>query len=380
MTEINHVGHIPPNQHLFYFDPSKDLPCRLLFANEKGVCLVRFLFNHLCLDFTSTEMIIEELFRSNDPMVQDNYSNTDVAILVEKKLQEDREKLREFWKRFTPNEQLPSMNWDKQNLELDPTCFDYTKVCVEADTVNNLKFFLRSHNIRLFDFITSLYQILFHVILKQNVICMFTDVDMRIHFPELDKTVGKFTQAVPLIIKIDENFKVIEFIKRNKELHLRVMEHSLLPIGEILELNGQSNLNQAAVFAHSIIMGDKSQRKILQKSKENAITVKRIVTGDYTHETGFFVYYDIEGTGNSVELELFYSTKSLDKHRSLILLKALTTFITAAVNNPNMRIKELGHLIKDGFNIRALLEEGTSVGDNRTDTDSGGKNKSFWTK
>ncbi|CAC5419851.1 Probable polyketide synthase 1 [Mytilus coruscus] len=358
-TEINHVEHLPPNRKLFYFDPEKDLPCRLLFAYENDFCLIRFVFSHLCIDFTSAEMILQDFLRSEESMLQDPSSSTDVAILVEGKRQKVNVKLEEFWKWYTPDKP-PSMNINKSCTDLDPQCFDFTKVTVDPETVFNLKSFLTSHNIRLFDFTTSLFQLLLHTILKQDVISIFTDIDMRIHFPQLDRKVGKFTMSVPLFTTIDKNLSVLEYIKRGKDLNIRVLEYSLLPFEEILELTG---LNITDTFAHSIIMEDKSQWKLLQENEQYDIRVKRILTGDYNHEFGLLVWYDIEDNGNLLELELSYNTKAVDKPFSLLLLKDLRTFITSAIKTPNMKIKELHLLIKDDcqMDLQPVPEETTSI-------------------
>ncbi|CAC5378734.1 unnamed protein product [Mytilus coruscus] len=179
---------------------------------------------------------------------------------------------------------------------------------------------MNKENVKLFDILTSLYQLLLSLELQTDLITLFATVDMRVHFPELLETVCRFTNPVLLFAKINRDKSFLSFLKSNKMSILGAIESSLLPHDTIMKL--LNNLSPADVIRHQLVMTNvRDMRDFQDHESMNEVKIKRISAGAYYNETTLYVWNDMEN--NHLEIELAHSTLVVENSHARHILSIL---------------------------------------------------------
>ncbi|XP_063446687.1 phenolphthiocerol/phthiocerol polyketide synthase subunit C-like [Mytilus trossulus] len=342
LKALDHVNKIPSDIKPYLFDPSKELPLRIIFARNANKCIVRLVFNHLSFDLTSIMIVVRSILDIDQSESSDgNYSLDNVAVLYEQKFQPQKDELIRFWKHQTPAVILPMSFKGRSGIDLNPKQFDFTKITVDQDIALELTKCLKKQNVKLFVFVVSLYQILLSTELKIKTVSLFGTVDMRIHFPELKETICGFTNHVPFYANVDHSVNLSFFLGENKRTIASAIENSLLPCDKIVEF--LTNIKPEDVFRHLIIMESIKDFGESQKIT-NDVTIKRICTGNYNKETVLLVWHDLEK--GQLDFELGYSTLMLDETRARHILNMLYQFVQHVIKHPDCTTGSLINLTK----------------------------------
>ncbi|CAG2200668.1 unnamed protein product [Mytilus edulis] len=136
-------------------------------------------------------------------------------------------------------------------IDLNPKHFDFAQITVDQDISLELTKFMKKRNLKLFDVVVSLYQILLSVDLKIKTVFPFGTVDMRKKIPDLKETICGFTNHVSFYTNVDHTVH-LSFLGKNKRTITSAIENSLLPFDNIVEF--LTNIKPEDVFRHLIIM------------------------------------------------------------------------------------------------------------------------------
>ncbi|CAC5426739.1 Narbonolide/10-deoxymethynolide synthase PikA1, modules 1 and 2 [Mytilus coruscus] len=339
MKALDHDNIVPSDIQPYLFDPSKELPLRIMFARNANKGLVRLVFNHLSFDLTSIMILI----RSIPDIVQSKSSDghptleKDVAVLYEQKFQSRKDELIRFWKHQTPAVLYPMSFKGSSRVDWNLKHFDFIKVTADKDIALALTKFMKKQNVKLFDIVVSLYQILLSAELKIKTVSLSGTVDMRIHFQDLKETVCQFINRVPFYANVDHTVNFSSFLGNNKRTIASAIENSLLPFDNIVEF--LTKIKPEDVFRHQIIMESIQDLGEYQKIT-NDVTIKRICTGNY-NETVLLVWHDLKKC--QLDFELGYSTLILDDSRARNILNMLYQFVQYVIKHPD---STTGSLIK----------------------------------
>lgn len=378
MKALDHADKVPSDIKPYLFDPSKDLPLRIMFARNVNKCIVRLVFNHLSFDLTSIWIAVRGISDVDQSESVDVHPplDKDIAVLYEQKFQSQKDKIIRFWKHQTPAV-VASMSFKGiSGINLNPKRFDFAKVSVNQDIALQLTQFMKKQNLKLFDVVVSLYQILLSVELKIKTVSLFGTIDMRIHFPDLKETICRFTNPVPFYANIDHIKKLSSFLSNNKRTIASAIENSLLPFENIVEF--LTNTNPEDVFRHQIIMEPIKDIGDYEENTDTKVQVKRVSTGNYYNETVLYVWHDLEKC--QLHFELGYSTLMLNDTRARNIVNMLYQFVQHVIKHPDSTTESLINLTKKDsmqnkqrMTKRAPLSERADVMDNRTNY----KNESF---
>lgn len=339
LHELEHDGKLPPDITQYLFNPSKDFPMRVMFAKDEKKCFIRIVFSQLLLDFTSILIVVNDLssFEKSENLKSSKGAKKelDIAIHYDRKLKSQKLKLTKFWEKQTPRI-LHHMSLKNLHIrELNPRQFNFTKMTVKKEIVTAVADLMNKENVKLFDIITSLYQLLLSLTLQTDLITLFTTVDMRVHFPELQETVCRFTNSVPLYAKIDRDKTFLSFLKSNKMSILGAIDSSLLPCDTIIKL--LKNLAPADVMRHQLVMTKvRGMRDFQDAENMNEVKMKRISAGAYYNETTLYVWNDMEN--NYLEIELAHSTLAVDNSQARYILNILLQWLQTVTTCPSTLI------------------------------------------
>lgn len=342
MKALDHDNIVPSDIKPYLFDPSKELPLRIMFARNANKGIVRLVFNHLSFDLTSIMILI----RSIRDIVQSESSDAhptldkDVAVLYVQKLQSQKDELIRFWEHQTPAVLFPMSLKGSSGIDWNLKHFDFIKVTADQDIALTLTKFMKKQNVKLFDVVVSLYQILLSVELKMKSVSLLGMVDMRIHFPDLKETICRFINPVPFYANVDHTLKFSSFLGNNKRTIANAIKNSLLPFDNIVEF--LTNIEPKDVFRHQIIMESIQEIGDSQKINDD-VTVKRIYTGNY-NETVLLVWHDLKKC--KLDFELGYSTLILEDSRARNILNMLYQFIQYVIKHPDSTTESLINLTK----------------------------------
>ena len=335
---LQHKTRHPPNVDDYLFDPAQDLPMRVFYAKNGRRAIIRFLFNHLALDLNSISMIMKDL-KPNAP-VEDQVDAIDIAAHIERRLIDDEKQLRSFWDTVIPKDLKPMSLTTKGDISTDPNFFEFKRIEIPRKLVTDLKPILEANKCSLFQFFTTMFEILLHVELRQPTVSIMTTIDCRMFFPELKKEANRFTNRIPLFLQLnDSTMQVAEILQRNRTTIIESLEYGYLPFMDIISGVKDHPVNE--IFRHQIVMEEtgKISSLTIDNGKRVPLKVKKLQVGNYYNETIFYVWND--ALTQKLELELGCSTLIIDEDRADNLLMFMVMMIERLVADPGITLEDM---------------------------------------
>ncbi|CAC5426744.1 unnamed protein product [Mytilus coruscus] len=160
MKALDHDHKVPSDIKPYLFDPSKELPFRIMFSRNAKKCIVRLVFNHLLFDLMSVMIVVRSILDIGQSETSDGHSSLDkdFAVLYEQKFHSQKDELIRFWEHQTPAVLFPMSLKGISGIHLNPKHFDFTKVTIDQDIALELMKFMKKQNLKLFDVVVSLYR------------------------------------------------------------------------------------------------------------------------------------------------------------------------------------------------------------------------------
>ena len=357
INELDHVERLPKDMKQILFDP-KDFPMRALFAKSAETCMLRLVFNHILIDFASIGTIVNDLLNMYFNKTPENLNvlEVDVFPVFQKHMLRTRSQLISYWKRRTPH-QLQSMSLtgiEKDNL--DPCQVEAVNNTIPVEIVELLQNAMQFHKVKLSELVISLYHVLLYQQLRSDIIAIFMNMDMRIHFPEYKSYVGRFANLIPLYAEIDESMSLLSIIKMNKQTLSDGLENGLLPFHDIIECI--EGITPSNVHRHQISIDYQRDMDESLDRLQN-IKLKRMVTGNFYMETQLLVWYNLEK--KYLNFELAYNSSTVNNDLAKAMVEMIGKILAIFVEKPATTVVE----ILDVHNNRTKSHKSTNQVDNQ---------------
>ncbi|XP_060068232.1 phenolphthiocerol/phthiocerol polyketide synthase subunit C-like [Ylistrum balloti] len=379
MRDISSRDRVPFPRERYMFDPAKDLPLRTLFANDGKNCRIRFVFNHLCFDNTSVMLFLGEIqeFGRTYPNISISMPTTtyDIPKMVYKRLKKDINLMETFWRNRIPNNLQPVTFFPSTSCKCDPSRVTFARIQTPKKLINNILQLIEKNNWTLFQFMQTTYQLFLHLVLGVGCIPLLTIVDLRLHFPTLNKDIATLVNTIPLFQDFsDEDQLLIDMIKENAAKTRKCLENSLFPLQEIEKIVSEQQ-EPLSVLRHQIIFEESTvskEVKIEDTNFENVlpdsafsgantqkpmIQMVNTLTGSYSKESVMRVWHD--RTTHEIDLELEYNSSFIDKKAGKDFLKAYIKLLKKLVKRPQRTVgdikDQLSHKFKkkgEGFSAK----------------------------
>ncbi|OWF43458.1 fusarin C synthetase-like [Mizuhopecten yessoensis] len=382
LREINSRDRVPSPRERYMFNPAKDLPLRVLYANDGKKCRMRFVFNHLCFDNTSVMLFLGEIqsFGRTYPDISITMPTTtyDIPKMVYKRLKKDATPMETFWRNRIPNNLQPVTFFPSSDYKCDPTRVAFARIQTPKKLIMKISQLVQKNNWTLFQFMQSTYQLFLHLLLGVDCVPLLTIIDLRLHFPALNKDISTLVNTVPLFQEFSNlDQMLIDMITQNASKTRKCLENSLFPLKEIEGIIAEQ-LEPLSVLRHQIIFEESSVSKEVRmedtnleevlpdsvlkgsNSQKPMIQMVNTLTGSYSKESVMRVWHD--RTTHDIDLELEYNSSFIDKKAGKDFLNAYVKLLEKLVRKPQLTIgdvkEQLGHKFqKKGRGFSAKLRK-----------------------
>ncbi|XP_021371585.1 uncharacterized protein LOC110462085 isoform X2 [Mizuhopecten yessoensis] len=330
--------YIPSDLDMYTFDPASQLPLRLLFENKSNGALIRIVFSHITFDMTSVMLAVEEMqLLSELPGIPPTVASTpDIVSLVNNRLSQQHAALTAYWKENIPDN-ITSMSFlSSYEMKLDAEHVSTMNQPLPQQLLTRLTQFVGSNKITLFQLIVTAYQCLLHSVLGIETVAVLTVVDMRMHFPQLQKEIGCLINTVPLFLTLQSETQLQNLLTENAKRIRSVMANSLFPL-ELLEAEVAQKVDPASVFRHKVNFRDSGKANF--DTNDGSVKVLKAVSPGHGHETVLIVWND--RANKKMQLELEYSTLVIDETKAGLLLKNLVFILEFFIDHPVSNVQEM---------------------------------------
>ncbi|XP_069131978.1 phenolphthiocerol/phthiocerol polyketide synthase subunit C-like [Argopecten irradians] len=375
MREITSKERIPYPRERYMFNPAKDLPLRILYANDGKNCRMRFVFNHLCFDNTSVMLFLGEIqeFGRTYPETKISMPTTsnDIPKMIYKRLKKDANPMETFWRNRIPNNLKPVSFLPSSDHKCDPSRVAFSRIQLPRKLIGKIFQLIEKHNWTLFQVMQTTYQLFLHLLLGVECIPLLTIIDLRLHFPALTKDIATLVNTVPLFQEFSNDALIlIDMITENANKTRKCLENSLLPLHEIENIVSEQ-LEPLAVLRHQIIFEESTVSKEMKledthmeevlpdsmlsrrDSRKPMIQMVNTLTGSYSKESVIRVWHD--RTTHEIDLELEYNSGFIDRKAGKDFLTAYVKMLEKIVKKPQSSLGD----IKDQLS-RKFLKKGRS--------------------
>ncbi|XP_033751244.1 phthiocerol/phenolphthiocerol synthesis polyketide synthase type I PpsD-like [Pecten maximus] len=369
LREISSTDRIPSPRERYMFNPEKDLPLRILYANDGKKCRMRFVFNHLCFDNASVMLFLGEIqaFGRSYPDIPITMPTTtnDIPKMVYKRLKKDATPMETFWRNRIPNNLKPVTFLPSSDHKCDPSRVAFARIQTPRKLIGRISKLVEKNNWTLFQFMQTTYQLYLHLVLGLDCIPLLTIIDLRLHFPALNKDIATLVNTVPLFQEFSNDaLQLMDMITENAGKTRKCLENSLLPLKEIEKIVSEQ-LEPLSVLRHQIIFEESSVSKEVRMEDTNfeevlpdsvlssanaqkpMIQMVNTLTGSYSKESVMRVWHD--RTTHEIDLELEYNSGFIDRKAGKDFLNAYIKMLEKLVRKPQRTLGDIKEQLGQKF-------------------------------
>lgn len=253
------------------FDLSKAPLLRVGYyeINEEGKHLLMMDMHHIISDGKSMEILIRELgdLYLNKELPELAIQYKDFACWQYDFLKgEEIKKQEAFW--------IHQLQTEKVHTNVLNLPYDYPRPKIMSFEGENLDFFLEQRYVRqlkklanskgttVYIVLLTIYTMLLHLYTDQKEFIVGSLISSR-HFAKADKTIGLFTNYLPLKMNINRDLVFEELLEQVKETTIQAFDNQDYPFEMIVEkLNVNKDLSRNPLFDTMIILHNQGKQKV----------------------------------------------------------------------------------------------------------------------
>ncbi|XP_041353512.1 fusarin C synthetase-like [Gigantopelta aegis] len=326
-------------------------PLRFIFICGK-TSYFRTIYNSIGFDMQGIAAIfkdIQTIFASihQNTLLKDLHTTGGSLIVVEmeKMLQKKGNDLKEFWKHWLEVD-IPEIRLGKteQSTHLESGTYKLKKRTLDSAVYDSLLELSKSKGLSMFRLLTSIYQLLLHLMNNETTVAISTTIDVKQYIPNVEHAVGLGTNYIPLLAKFpSHDISVEEFLKDNKIALQRSIDHCVCPLDTIIELAGTEKITN--VLRNKIVLvEDEFVISVLKKAENMGHTVGVTKSEDLgTHtETQFSLWNRTKA--KEMTLKLTYNSNVVSNTRAKNIIRAFQEILAIVVSDLSVKITDLRDL------------------------------------
>ncbi|KEI95363.1 amino acid adenylation protein [Clostridium botulinum A2B7 92] len=304
---------------------------------EMGVC---FFIHHLIFDGMSCNLLLKQLSNIYQQLfyngiADSNLENSYIDFISDEKEylnSEDYKKNKEFWNKKFSNLNTNSLYINPKSIKSKTKSF-----LLSSRRGNELKKYLKEHNISLNKFFISISSIYMSRILNDNDITLAVACFNRSNERQ-KKTIGMFTGTMPLRINLEDNITFNEFLNYlNNELKScygnQKYPYDLLVQDLELKKKGVDSLFKFCVNYY------KFESYSLKNPYEISID-NEIFPQEYINIPMHIFIKEFEKDEN-IELEIQYRIEDYTEQQIIQMVNGMESITAQIIDNPSIKISEM---------------------------------------
>ena len=245
--------------------------------------------------------------------------------------------LKKFWsEQIGDVKQIASLSHTESIEALDSPSFKTLEFKFQDEVAERIMTFMHKHNLTLFQFFISVYQLLLYGETNSKIIPVFSSVDMRIHDERLRDAFGRCINTVPFVASFREDVSVLDFFLSNSKIAILTTEHSVYPFSMILEEIKEQKLRKH-FRRHALVIDDITMIEQLKQSNEKRIDIKNVwLTTFAMKETALRIIHDTQS--KMIRGEFEYNQRICSNTRGEKILSDLLSLVERCIWHQNQAI------------------------------------------
>ncbi|XP_060064747.1 uncharacterized protein LOC132545096 [Ylistrum balloti] len=359
---IDKCERIPSDLKPYRFLPESDLPLRLFYEVTNETSFIRMVFSHLTFDMTSILLVLEEMqnLEIDSQIPKQVPEPQDIAGQVYMRLREQEETLEAYWENSIPDNLFPLSFANSESNTFEENQIAIITDQVPQSLVNKIVEFCRNTETTLFQVMVTSYQMLLHLIIGVETVCILTLADMRMHFPQFLKEIGCLVNNVPLFLTPSKDTTIDNLLRENgKDVRTR-LNSSLYPFERIVNEVVTRKVDPSLVFRHMIIYRDIRTENTIEK--DGYVKNVRTVSPNHMHETVLIVWND--RNNHAINFELEYNSLAITKTQADNILQTMVKILGYLLDHTDSTVQEMANtILQSPFHAAdsALTNEGEFI-------------------
>ena len=267
-----------------------------------------------------------------------------IVVEMEKVLQEQGGALKNFWKTWLDVD-IPAIRLDTEKTKIVKSRkYLQENVTLAPDICDILFSFTKSKGLSIYKLVTSIYQLLLHLMTNKTNVAISTTVDVKQYIPDVANAVGLGTNYIPLLAKFpSDDFSVEEFLQNNKGALQMAIDHCVCPLDIIGEVVGSEKITNI-IRNKVVIVEDEFVTHLLRLAKDGGYTFDVTKSEDLgTHtETQFSIWSRKE---KQVSFELTYNSNIVSQTRAKDVMNAFQEMLTKIISDISVTTGRLRNMM-----------------------------------
>lgn len=300
--------------------------------SEGYACL--FAIHHIVSDGTTLKVLVKNLFDLYfENETDDDYIDfCDYAVWIEEYSKTNEYfKQQEYWQNEFKHG-YPYMKFPMLPNAKDSNIYDKHAVLLEDISIKKIIELTNIKKITLFQFFFSIYMLFVGKITSENTVCVFTPYSRRTK-KEIMNSAGMYANNLPIIMDIENNESIWNFINRVKNKLEESYQHQDIFIEELFK---DENLHKRYLESDKVMFSYQEAIDLSIKLPKN-LEIKPIEIKPHTHKMDLNVEMQETSTGFRFVFE--YSKNNL--YSASNIASIFLDFVERVVNNSEIKIEEL---------------------------------------
>lgn len=316
------------------FDLQRDYMVRayVIYENNQPISLFLVL-HHIVTDGWAMPIIIDEI---NKIYHQNSDENDVITFEYKKYIQwqsaQDQENGINFWKEYLNDVQILQIAHDGKKQEIHTDSGKQYQFEINKEVTENLQKISNDHATTLYTTLLSAFGLLMQYYSGQSDICIGSPSASRPH--QFDTTIGFFANMLPIRLKIEENPKFSELLKKNREMISKIFKHDGIPLETIISnvmtdrFAGQNPLFQNVFVLQNSIEKQDNPQPI------NSNKVEYIFNG----KVKFDLQFEAFPNDGKLNFNIDYSEALFTRKTITEMAKVFQYILESISNNPDQKI------------------------------------------
>lgn len=214
---------------------------KIAYLRGKLACVILTL-NHLISDSWSMGIIIQEILRNYNSLINNetpsvetfsyvDYINAENKYKSSEKYQKDKKYWNDLFKTIPESSTIPSLKNNTSNLTYKANRLDFN---IEKETVEKINKFCKENRFSVFNFFMSVFSIYLGNVSNSSDFVIGTPILNRTNYND-KHTTGMFVNVVPVRININNNSSFCDFTNAISKQMMQVLRHQKYSYNSVLE-------------------------------------------------------------------------------------------------------------------------------------------------
>lgn len=323
------------------FDLQRDYMLRAyIIYDSNAAASLLLVIHHMVTDGWSMPLIVQEI-NTLYQEITNNKAEECFNTIIEYKhyaVWQSKQKIEDgitFWKEYLEDVPVLQTAHDFKKLHNHPDSGEQYQFEIDEELTEKLKKISKEQSATLYMTLLSAFSLLMQYYSGQQDICIGSPSANRPH--PFDKTIGYFTNMLPIRIKIDENPVFIDFLKQIRNMIPQIFRHQGVPLDIIINqvikdrFAGHNPLFQNIFVLQDPVEGYKNSFPV-QTEKVEWIHNKRIK---------FDLQFEVLQTDGKLKVNIDYSDALFKKQTIVEMAARFQYLLKSIILNPNQKIGDI---------------------------------------